>query len=242
MRVGIDQTYGKYNAPINPNTNDYLYLPIPQDRSDFISGMETTYDSFIPYFDYWCRSNETTIDFPDHLRTKGCHLDPDFFHSTYGDQATGRGARVATLKPGDFLAFFASFKPIADCEHSLIYALYGIMVIEKIVKVGEVIEDEFHMNAHTRIKTTNPDHWVVFANQSLSGRFSRAIPIGEFRNGAYRVKNEILDAWGGIDVKDGFIQRSVCPPSFYNSVQFLSWLAIQNVALIQDNYGQTLLT
>lgn len=106
MRVGIDQTYGKYNAPINPKTNDYLYLPIPQDRSDFISGMETTYDSFIPYFDYWCRSNETTIKFPNYLRTKGCHLDPDFFYATYGDQATGRGARVSTLKPGDFLAFF----------------------------------------------------------------------------------------------------------------------------------------
>ncbi len=26
MRVGIDQEYGHYNAPINPETNDYLYM------------------------------------------------------------------------------------------------------------------------------------------------------------------------------------------------------------------------
>jgi len=42
MRVGIDQTYGKYNAPINPITNDYIYMPISQENHDFKLGMQTT--------------------------------------------------------------------------------------------------------------------------------------------------------------------------------------------------------
>ena len=82
----------------------------------------------------------------------------------------------------------------------------------------------------------NPDHLVVFANPSLSGRFSTAIPLGEFRNGAYRVKKEILDLWGDIDVNDGFIQRSVCPPWFKKPEQFLKWFESQQVSLIKSNW------
>ncbi|MGZ4956637.1 MAG: Nmad3 family putative nucleotide modification protein [Methylobacter sp.] len=235
MRVGIDQTYGGYNAPINPSTNDYIYMPIPQGNDSFISGMETTYDNLLPYFESWCQKNDAEIQFPK-INNISCHLDPDFDFSTYGDQATGRGLRVGDLNEGDFIAFFASFKPIKKCAHSLVYGLYGIMVVDKVMKVADVPENEFHKNAHTRIKNMNKDHWVVFSNPSLSGRFSRAIPIGEFRNGSYRVTKEILDAWGDIGVKDGFIQRSVCPPWFIKPKQFLSWLDTQQVKLINSNW------
>jgi len=115
IRVGIDQTFGNYNAPINPNTNDYIYMPIPQSDDDFKSGMRTSYDDLLPYFKSWCQENSTAIEFPQHLNNKATHLDPDFDFSTYGDQATGRGLRVGDLKEGDFLAFFASFKPIIKC-------------------------------------------------------------------------------------------------------------------------------
>ncbi|MFI3188172.1 hypothetical protein BCS42_02285 [Crenothrix sp. D3] len=238
MRVGIDQTYGNYNAPINPSTNDYMYLPIPQKKDKFIAGMETTYDTALPYFESWCQKNDTKIQFPDinPEGDRGCHLDPDFDYSTYGDQATGRGLQVAKLKEGDFIVFFASFKPITPCEHNLIYALYGKMVVDKVKKVANVSENEFYKNAHTRIKEKDSDDWVVFANPSLSGRFNRAIPIGEFRNGSYRVKQEILDVWGDIGVKDGFIQRSVCPPWFTKPEQFLNWLENQQVKLINSNW------
>lgn len=235
MRVGIDQTYGNYNAPINPSTNDYMYLPIPQ-GNDFISGMETTYATALPYFESWCQTNHTKIEFLKHHNFEGCHLDPDFDHSTYGDQATGRGLRVGELNEGDFIAFFASFKPITKCDHNLIYALYGIMVVDKVLRVSEIPENEFHKNAHTRVNKKNPDHWVVFANPSLSGRFNRAIPIGEFRNGSYRVKKEVLDVWGDIGVKDGFIQRSVCPPWFTKPERFLKWLEDQQVKLTNSNW------
>lgn len=235
VRVGIDQTFGEYNAPINPITNDYIYMPIPQDGADFLSGMDTTYEDLVPHFESWCQKNDVTLKFPL-KNNRHCHLDPDFNFSTYGDQATGRGLRVGDLNEGDFIAFFASFKPITKCDHKLIYALYGIMVVDKVMKVANVPEKEFHKNAHTRIKAMNKDHWVVFANSSLSGRFNKAIPIGEFRNGSYRVLNEVLDAWGGIDVKDGFIQRSVCPPWFTKPEQFLTWLESKQVMLINSNW------
>ncbi|MDP1665353.1 MAG: hypothetical protein Q8L79_09520 [Methylobacter sp.] len=236
MRVGIDQTFGGYNAPINPITDDYMYLPIPQGKDEFKSGMRTSYDDLLPAFESWCQKNDVEIEFPQNQINKGCHLDPDFDFSTYGDQATGRGLRVGDVQKGDFLAFFASFKPITKCDHNLIYALYGIMVVDKVLKVKDVPVKDLYMNAHTRVKNTNDDHWVVFGNPLLSGRFSNAIPIGEFRNGSYRVKKEILDEWGDIGVKDGFIQRSVCPPWFTQPEQFLKWLESKQVKLINSNW------
>jgi hypothetical protein len=235
LRVGIDQTCGKYNAPINPSTHDYMYLPIPQQRDRFISGMVTTYDTALPYFESWCQKNDTKIQFNPE-GDGGCHLDPDFDYSTYGDQATGRGLQVAKLKKGDFIVFFASFKPITPSEHNLIYALYGMMVVDEVLNVAGISENEFYKNAHTRITNKDSDDLVVFADPSLSGRFNRAIPIGEFRNGSYRVKQEILEEWGDIDVKDGFIQRSVRPPWFKKPEQFLKWLDNYQVKLINSNW------
>jgi len=57
MRVGIDQTFGNYNAPINPNTDDYIYMPIPQGDDNFKSGMRTSYDDLLSDFNSWCRAN-----------------------------------------------------------------------------------------------------------------------------------------------------------------------------------------
>lgn len=248
MRVGIDQTYGQYNAPINSVTNDYLYMPIPGGSQKFNSGMETFYKEISPFFKLWCDRNNTKIEFPSHFIIEDekqvrfidakTHLDPDFDHSTYGDQSSssGRGSRVEKLNKGDFIVFFASFKPIVPCEHKLVYALIGILFIEKVLKVSNVPKNDWYKNAHTRIKNSNNEHLVVFADPPLSGRFNKAIPIGEFRNGSYRVKNEILEKWGGIGVTDGFIQRSVNPPWFTNPEQFLNWLDAQHIKLIHNNW------
>jgi len=237
VRVGIDQTYGRYNAPINPVTNDYLYMPIPQDNTKFTQGMETTYGSLAPFFQPWCVTNGANLLLPPDLNAnRGCHLDPDFDYSTYGDQASGRGLRVGDLNPGDFIAFFASFKPIIDCGQKLIYALFGFMTVDKRQRVADVPYSDLHKNAHTRIENRDHSHWVIFADPSASGRFDRAIPIGEFRNGAYRVTNSLLDSWGGIGVKDGFIQRSVCPPWFLKPDRFLDWYKTQQINLIRRNW------
>lgn len=236
MRVGIDKTFGQYNAPINPETNDYLYMPIPEDRHKFKANMTTSYSDIAPRFREWAVDNGFKADFPDHLQQRNCHLDPDFSCLTYGDQGTGRGNRVKQLAKGDFLAFFASFKPIKPCSHTLIYAIFGIMVIEKVVKVSDLSDEDFSRNAHSRISDMNSEHLVVFAQPEKSGRFENAIPIGELRNSAYRVTNETLGAWGGLKVKDGFIQRSVCPPWFSNASQFSKWLQTHRPRLIHNNY------
>ena len=236
MRVGIDQTYGKYNAPINPETGDYLYMPIPQEGHEFRSGMLTSYDAMVAKFDIWNSSNKTTLEFPPHLIGKSCHLDPDFEYLTYGDQATGRGYQVRELKEGDFLVFFASFKPVRPCEHKLIYALYGMITVDSVKRVSELGMTDFHKNAHTRISDPNMDHLIVFGKKEFSGRFKKAIPIGEFRNSSYRVTNSVLSAWGGLGVKDGFIQRSVCPPWFDDASKFLEWLSFERGEFIQSNW------
>jgi hypothetical protein len=236
MRVGIDKTFGAYNAPINPATNDFLYMPIPEDRYAFRAGMQTSYSDISPSFREWASINCFEAEFPEQLQHRNCHLDPDFTSLTYGDQGTGRGNRIRQLVKGDFLAFFASFKPIQPWSHTLIYALFGIMVVDKVVKVSDLPEVDLARNAHSRIENSNPAHLVVFAQPQFSGRFEKAIPIGEFRSGAYRVTNEILHAWGGLDVKDGFIQRSVCPPWFTNSTQFMWWLETHRSTLIHNNY------
>jgi len=73
----------------------------------------------------------------------------------------------------------------------------------------------------------------VRAKPDISGQLDRCVPIGEWRNRAYRVRQEILDAWGGLSVKDGYIQRSAVPPSFNRPSQFLDWLQIQDINLIR---------
>lgn len=236
VRVGIDQTYGGYNAPINPITNDFLYMPIPQGNDCFIPGSRTSYDDLLPYFDKWKQKNNAIIEFPIDLNNIDTHLDPDFNYSTYGDQATGRGLRVGDLKRGDFIAFFASFRPTEESNHKLIYALFGLMTVDKVLKVAEVPDEKYYTNAHSRVINRDKDHLVVFADPKSSGRFNKAIPIGEYRNGSYRVKNEILKLWGGIGVKDGFIQRSINPPWFNQPDQFLQWLECQEINLINSNW------
>src|SRR5664280_476608 len=188
MRVGIDQTCGEYNAPINPITNDYIYLPIPTNPNISKAGMETTYYKALPYIKSWGLRNNVTITLPPKLmkddetqkEAGDCHLDPDFDFSTYGDQSieSGRGRRVFQLNEGDFIAFFASFKPITPCEHNLIYALYGIMFVDKVLRVVDIPEEDMHKNAHTRVIGPNIEDLVVFAKSELSGRFKHAIPMG----------------------------------------------------------------
>jgi hypothetical protein len=76
---------------------------------------------------------------------------------------------------------------------------------------------------------------VARAKPGSSGRFDRCVPIGEWRNGAYRVRQDVLNAWGGLSVKDGFIQRSAVQPALNNPNQFLNWLQKQGIQFVQSN-------
>ena len=163
------------------------------------------------------------------------HLDPDFEHLTYGDKGGNRGAEMRDMDEGDLLVFYAGLSPIHRCEHKLIYALIGLYVVQEVMPVANVPAERWHENAHARKTTRGDTDIVVWAKPGVSGRFDRCVPIGEWRSRAYRVQPDILNAWGGMSVKDGYIQRSAVPPTLSRPSQFLSWLEKQSIQLMQRN-------
>jgi hypothetical protein len=55
------------------------------------------------------------------------------------------------------------------------------------------------------------------------------------RGGVYRVRNDLLEAWGGLDIKDGYIHRSVRLPAFLNAERFYRWFRAQEPELVAEN-------
>jgi hypothetical protein len=76
---------------------------------------------------------------------------------------------------------------------------------------------------------------VVRAKPGVSGRLRRCIPIGEFRDRAYRVRRHLLDGWGGLDIRDGYIHRSVRLPAFHDAARFYRWFLAHNPELVAQN-------
>ena len=95
LRVGIDQTFGTWNAPVDPDTWEFVYLPIPEDLASFHPDLEVTYDTFSDDLKSFARGRqlEKPLTLPAWLAGRGCHLDPDFSQLTYGDQPHGRAQR-----------------------------------------------------------------------------------------------------------------------------------------------------
>lgn len=221
VRVGIDSTtkYGGWNAPVNPSTGEFAYVPIPE-TSEVYSGYEKPYEQFkIP-----CR--KLGVDIPKRLFSyKSAHLDPDFSNLTYGDEGK-RGKRVWELEEDDIVAFYASLRSTV-LGQKLIYALIGLYVVDKVIPAEEIPNRDWDKNAHTRRPFGKTDV-VVFAKSGLSGRLERCIPIGKYSDKAYRVTCGLLDEWGGLGVKNGFIQRSGTLPWFCNPEKFYKWFTNQN--------------
>jgi len=242
LRVGCDKTEagGFWNAPVNPISWQYAYVPIPGDESkhEHISLCPT-------YKTFEASVNNLGTTLPPYLNSQvKVHLDPDFKSLTFGEpfkEQTGklssRGQIIDELDCGDFIAFFASFRPTeVGYRYRLAYCLFGIFYIDQKTSVKELSRVKREQCAHGRRKNADDD-LVVWAKPDISGRFKQAIPIGEYRQNAYRVKEEILAEWGGLKVKNGYIQRSVRPPFFNNPERFLDWLNRQNesVDLLQQN-------
>jgi len=76
---------------------------------------------------------------------------------------------------------------------------------------------------------------VVLASMKDSGRLRHHIPLGGLRGRHYRVYPSLLREWGGLDVKNGFIHRSVFLPRFKDSDRFLRWFRRQKPELIHAN-------
>ncbi|MGA2463023.1 MAG: hypothetical protein ABSH06_01545 [Thermodesulfobacteriota bacterium] len=228
LRVGCDATTdgGCWNAPVDAVTWDYAYVPIPAEEA------KHKHISKCPTYEGFEKNVERfKVHLPPNLshETK-VHLDPDFKSLTFGEpfvhakkELSSRGQIINRLEPGDFIAFYASFRPTQPFVHRLAYCLFGLFYIKRKTFVNQLDDDVRIQSAHGRREGAEND-LVVWGTKANSGRFARAILIGEYRDKAYRVTKDLLDAWGGLKVKNGYIQRSVRPPFFERPEQFLTWL------------------
>ena len=106
-----------------------------------------------------------------------------------------------------------------ESEEEARKSLYGVLGATEVLLSNQVL----------------PEDIVVRAMDGVSGRLERCIPIGELRDRAYRVRSDILKAWGGLSVKDGYIQRSVRPPEFLQPERFYRWFLKHEIPLLRRN-------
>jgi hypothetical protein len=231
VRVGVDsgKQGGLWNAPARSNTRHFVYVPIAE-RARFRPGLATGYGD--NRFGIQKALRKLGIGLPPHLASAGMHLDPDYRYLTYGD-VRGRAQQIRKLGKGDLLVFYSSYSENGSPK-SLIYALSGLYVVNCWKAASEISKKDWHKNAHTRIRPGS-DQIVVFAKPIVSGRLRKYIPIGEYRNRAYRVRRDILKAWGGLSVKNGYIQRSRRLPKFCDPEKFYRWFKQQSVRLTPRN-------
>lgn len=229
LRVGIDSTDGGWQAPVRAETGEFAYVPITEGRHD-----KPTRRGFGRRFDEFASPvSRFGVELPSRLLGAPAHLDPDFDHLTYGDQGS-RARRIRELARGDLLVFFVALRPVQPPQRHLVYAIIGLYVIEEIVDAVDVPRSRWRENAHTRRVPTHDDI-VIRAQPNVSGRLKRCIPIGEFRERAYRVRRDLLREWGGLDVRNGWLQRSANPPALNDAARFLRWFRRQRPKLVAQN-------
>jgi hypothetical protein len=230
VRVGADQSDGggHWNGPIHPRSGRFVYVPIPESKP-LRHGFARPYSMLVPALTHLGQS------LPGHLSDRMMHLDPDFEFLTYGDRGA-KGRQIAsTLGRGDLIVFYSGLRAISN-SGQLVYAIIGLLTVDGIDKASEQPKSEWHRNAHTRRELSNgADDIIVFGTKRGSGRLSRAIPIGEYRAGAYRVTEALLRLWGGLSARDGFLQRSGVFPALLEPKKFVRWWATQNVELVAEN-------
>ena len=229
IRVGADQSEGggSWNGPVDSSTGRFVYVPIPEGGS-VRPGFEKPYGTLAPHLD----ALGTVL--PSHLARKGMHLDPDFEHVTYGDRGN-KGAQLAkTLKRGDRLLFYSGLMDIRS--RKLVYALIGTIIVDRVDRAIDCPPARYDENAHTRrVLAIDAMDIIVVGQPTGSGRLARCLPVGEYRNRAYRLMPSILEAWGPASVADGYLQRSAVFPNLKEPEKFLAWWSRQNLALFHSN-------
>lgn len=241
VRVGIDQAYGKWNGPVDPETHEFVYVPIPEERAarPELATPYTTVDSSL-----WAFATGRVVDskacgIPADLVGRNMHLDPDFKRLSYGNNPNSRGDIINSLAADDVVVFYAGLRPCraggTERVGKLIYAIIGLYRVSEVVQLKTVEQARWHENAHTRRITPTPEDVIVRAAPGTSGRLRRCLPIGDWRDRAYRVFPELLSLWGHLSCRDGYLQRSAIPPRFLKPARFLAWFEAQEPELIQEN-------
>ncbi len=240
VRVGIDQAFGNWNAPIDPGTGDFVYIPIPEKAGTaFQPGMATHYTPFRSALDVFAAAHPNAQSGickpPEALSDLNPHLDPDFDRLTYGDNGLRRGKGLCDLGEGDLVIFFAGMRPIQECAQRLIYGIIGLYRVAEALRLRDIPPSRRAENAHTRKMRHGPDDIIVRGQPGVSGRLKRSIPIGEFRDNAYRVRRDLLTIWGGLSCRDGYIQRSAVLPHLLDPRRFNTWFEQQGGELVRSN-------
>lgn len=228
VRVGADSTEvgGRWHGVVDTRDMRFAYVPIP-DSHPYRQGMATPYTELPPVL------AQFGTQLPDKLAGRNMHRDPDFLYLTYGD-ARQRAKQLTThLGHDDLVVFYAALRDIRRA-HPLVYALIGLLVVDEIVPLAKIPKARWRENAHSR-RQPPADDVVVRGQPGRSGRFERCLSIGGYRDNAWRVTPELLQAWGGLSVHDGYLQRSARLPVFCDAERFQRWLRAQKVALVQRN-------
>jgi hypothetical protein len=250
VRVGIDMTtaYGGWNAPVNTVTRRFMFVPIqdrPYNDGTYVENGRRVYHeevtTALANFAVECGDPAgKCFRLPVRLHNEPMHLDPDFLRLTYGDDSR-RGRILKQLEEDDFIAFYSSLKPLDSGK--LVYALIGIFVLAGTPLGALQIPDVQRLcNAHMRWRNVKETDIVAFGKEEDSGMFERCVPIGEFRERAYRVREDVLEEWGDISVKNGWLQRSANLPEFKNPTRFRNWLVKQDVRMARAQYQVSLLS
>jgi hypothetical protein len=135
VRIGIDQAYGGWNAPVDVD-GSFVYVPIPEKPgTPFHPGLERCYGEVLPALQRFCVEHgcglRDGLRFPQRLLEHPMHLDPDFECLTYGDKGNRRGAGMVNMRDGDLLVFYGGLRPVHRGEHALIYALMGMTRLDQ---------------------------------------------------------------------------------------------------------------
>ncbi len=229
VRVGADQSAGggAWNGPVDGASGEFVYVAIPECRPVH-AGLEKPYGALAPSLSRMGR------ELPPALRDGHMHLDPDFDHLTYGDQGERAKQLRAALHPGDLVVFYAG---LADTRGAarLVYALIGLLVVDRLERAADASAERRDLNAHSRRASPGAEDVIVFGRPGVSGRLRRCVPVGEWRDRAYRVRRDLLAAWGGVGVADGYLQRSARLPRLLDPPRFLAWLDRQGPELVGAN-------
>ena len=233
VRVGADQSEGGgwWNAPADSTTREFAYVPIPE-SSPIHRGFAKPCSLIVSTVQRF------GVALPDDWAKSNMHLDPDFDYLTYGDigDPGHRGAQIKNkLSCGDLLVFYGSFADVNPGPR-LIYSIIGLYVIDSVIRAVSIPKSDWNENAHTRrVLARDARDIVVRAKPKVSGRLKTYIPIGEYRDRAYRVKRDLLEAWGDLTVNDGYLQRSARLPAFRDATKFYKWFENQHPVLVQSN-------
>jgi hypothetical protein len=205
-----------------------VYVPIPE-TNELRHGLQKPYSILTPTL------SRFGLALPAHLRTQHMHLDPDFSHLTYGDFGQRAQQLREHLKEGDMIVFYSGLRDTSDSV-ALVYAIIGLLVVDDIFLAADVAPNNWDINAHSRrILRPGATDLIVRGKVGVSGRLHRCLPIGEFRAGAYRVRQDLLPTWGGLTVRDGWLQRSARLPRFIDARRFVEWLEAQEPSLSAAN-------